>query len=162
MEERAAIAVLAVAIALLCGSAAASAFDPVYEAKDYSKTLERASIYSTPQYQAKLRTTPCRTAQRDAGAGPGSAAELHRQPLRNGEDGCAGDVRLYDWGPNGYGIVKPVLFTARDGATHLRPCLGHQVGSRAAPGIVITNGSVQADEQTYWYAAQAPARTATW
>src|SRR5947199_418298 len=34
-----------------------------------------------------------------------------------GEDGCAGDVRLYDWGPNGYGVVQKVLFTARSGAT---------------------------------------------
>src|SRR5205085_11424796 len=35
----------------------------------------------------------------------------------NGNDGCAGDVRLYDWQTNGYGIVQPVLFTARNGAT---------------------------------------------
>jgi len=32
---------------------------------------------------------------------------------RSGEDGCAGDVRLYDWQKNGYGIVQPVFFTAR-------------------------------------------------
>ena len=35
----------------------------------------------------------------------------------NGGNGCAGDVRLYDWQKNGYGLVQKVLFTARDGAT---------------------------------------------
>jgi hypothetical protein len=30
------------------------------------------------------------------------------------------------------------------------------------PGIVITNGSVQADEQLYWYAARRSPRTAIW
>ena len=35
----------------------------------------------------------------------------------NGNNGCAGDVRLYDWEKNGDGIVRKVLFTARDGAT---------------------------------------------
>ena len=36
---------------------------------------------------------------------------------QDGQDGCAGDARLYDWGPKGYGMVKPVLWTARNGAT---------------------------------------------
>ena len=34
-----------------------------------------------------------------------------------GENGCAGDVRLYNWEKNGYGRVRKVLFTARNGAT---------------------------------------------
>jgi hypothetical protein len=35
-------------------------------------------------------------------------------------------------------------------------------GPAKRPGVVITNGSVQADEQLYWFAAQALAKTATW
>src|SRR5581483_10803227 len=31
-------------------------------------------------------------------------------------------------------------------------------GPRKRPGVVITNGSVQADEQMYWYAAQTLAK----
>ena len=31
-------------------------------------------------------------------------------------------------------------------------------GPARRPGIVITNGSVQADEQMYWYAAQTMAK----
>jgi dienelactone hydrolase len=154
-----AIAALAVAIALLGGSAVASAFDPVYEAKDYSKTLERARIYSTPQYQAKLRTI---SVQNRINATLAQARDPQRNFIGNlcatGEDGCAGDVRLYDWGTNGYGIVKPVLFTARDGATLSGHVWATKAGPARRPGIVITNGSVQADEQMYWYAAQALAK----
>jgi hypothetical protein len=75
-----------------------------------------------------------------------------------GENGCAGDARLYD---KGYGLVQPVLFTARDGAT----IAAHVWATRAAapakrPAIVITNGSLQAPERVYWYTAQALTKTA--
>src|SRR5436305_3247005 len=76
----------------------------------------------------------------------------------NGNDGCAGDVRLYDWQTNGYGIVQPVLFTARNGATLSGHVWATKAGPAKRPGIVITNGSVQADEYMYWYAAQALAK----
>jgi hypothetical protein len=157
-----AIAALAVAITVLGGAAAASAIDPVYEAKDYSKTLERARIYMTPEYQLRLRAQSLENSK-DA------ALALLRDPERNfdnlcgnGFDGCAGDVRLYDWGPKGYGIVKPVLFTARDGATLSGHIWATKAGPARRPGIVITNGSVQADEQMYWSAARPSPRTATW
>jgi hypothetical protein len=113
-----AIAATAVALGLIWGPAAASAFDPVYEAKNYSKTQERSRIFLAPDYQLKLRQVSLQNRT-------DSLAIAARDPERNfltnlcasGEDGCAGDVRLYDWGPKGYGIVKPVLFTARNGAT---------------------------------------------
>jgi dienelactone hydrolase len=76
----------------------------------------------------------------------------------NGNDGCAGDVRLYDWQTKGYGIVQPVLFTARNGATLSGHVWATKAGPARRPGIVITNGSVQADEQLYWYAAQTLAK----
>src|SRR3954464_2151181 len=74
------------------------------------------------------------------------------------EDGCAGDIRLNDWGPKGYGIVKPVLFTARNGATLSAHVWATRAGPAQRPGVVITNGSVQADEQMYWYVAQTLAK----
>jgi hypothetical protein len=40
------------AAVLLCAASAAYAFDPVVEAENYSKGLERQSIYMTPEYQA--------------------------------------------------------------------------------------------------------------
>ena len=74
-----------------------------------------------------------------------------------GDDGCAGDVRLYDWSP-GYGIVKKVLFTARSGATISGRVWATKAGPAKRPGIVITNGSVQAPERLYWFAAQTLAK----
>ena len=51
-----------------------------------------------------------------------------------------------------------MLFTARDGATLSGHVWATAPGPRSGPGIVITNGSVQADEQMYWYAAQTLAK----
>jgi dienelactone hydrolase len=154
-----AVAVLAVAITVFGGPAVATAFDLVYEAKDYSKTLERARIYSTPDYQLKLRTIGL---QNRINATTAQVRDPERNFMANlcatGEDGCAGDIRLYDWGPKGYGIVKPILFTARNGATLSGHVWATVAGPARRPGIVITNGSVQAAEQHYWYAAQTLAK----
>src|SRR5436190_24386047 len=102
----------ATAVALcLAWAGTASAFDPVYEAKNYSKTQERSRIVMAPDYQLRLREV---SLQNRADAMATAANDPERNFLTNlcatGEDGCAGDVRLYDWGPNGYGLVKPVLF----------------------------------------------------
>jgi dienelactone hydrolase len=154
-----ACAATAVAVGLIWGPVAASAFDPVYEAKNYSKTQERSRIFLAPDYQLKLRQVGVQNRI-------DSLAIQAKDPERNfisnlcasGEDGCAGDVRLYDWGPSGYGIVKPILFTARNGATLSGHVWATRAGPARRPGIVITNGSVQANEQMYWYAAQALAK----
>ncbi|HEV7516666.1 MAG TPA: hypothetical protein VGR07_10235, partial [Thermoanaerobaculia bacterium] len=154
-----AVAALTVAFALVGVTSAAAAFDPIYEAKDFSKTQERSRIFMAPDYQLKLRQVGLQNRIN-------SLAIQAKDPERNfitnlcasGEDGCAGDVRLYNWGPNGYGIVKPVLFTARDGATISGHIWATRAGPARRPGIVITNGSVQANEQMYWYAAQTLAK----
>jgi dienelactone hydrolase len=152
-------AVLALAAGLMFGCVSASAFDPVYETKNYSKTAERARVYSTPEYQARLRT---QSTQNWLNANQMQAKDPERNFIANlcatGYDGCAGDVRLYDWGPKGYGIVRPVLFTARNGATLSGHVWATRAGPARRPGVVITNGSVQADEQMYWYAAQTLAK----
>src|SRR5215210_1660797 len=152
------VAASAVALALLAAGSA-SAFDPAYEASNYSKTLERARIYSTPEYQLKLRAV---SLQNRVDSLETAAQDPERNFLTNlcasGEDGCAGDVRLYDWGPKGYGIVRPVLFTARNGATLSGHVWATKAGPTRRPGIVITNGSVQAAEQHYRHAAQTLAK----
>src|SRR3954452_4578775 len=153
------MAALAAVTMLVACVSVARAFDPAYEAKDYSKTQERTAIFSTPEYQARLR-------QQGIQNRANALAIQAKDPERNfsgnlcasQEDGCAGDVRLYDWGPNGYGIVQPVLYTARNGATISGHVWATKAGPAKRPGIVITNGSVQADEQLYWYAAQTLAK----
>src|SRR3954470_8871431 len=147
------------AAVLLAGASAAYAFDPVVEAQNYGKGLERQSIYTTPSYEAKLRVVSQLNglnALKMQATDPGR--EFVTDLCWNGNDGCAGDVRLYDWQTNGYGIVKPVLFTARNGATLSGHVWATKSGPAKRPGIVITNGSVQADEELYWYAAQTLAK----
>jgi dienelactone hydrolase len=147
------------AAVLLAGASAAHAFDPAVEAQNYSKGLERQAIYLTPDYQAKLRLV---SQVNGLNALKMQATDPEREFVTdlcwNGNDGCAGDVRLYDWQTKGYGIVQPVLFTARNGATLSGHVWATKAGPARRPGIVITNGSVQADEQLYWYAAQTLAK----
>jgi dienelactone hydrolase len=150
---------VACAVAAALAPNAMAAFDPAVEAKTFSKTQERATIYSTPQYQLELRRI---STQNSANALAIQLADPERSFQANlcagGNDGCAGDIRLYDWEAKGYGIVEPVLFTARSGATISGHVWATEAGPAQRPGIVITNGSVQANEQLYWFAAQALAK----
>src|SRR5436309_1170147 len=147
--------VLLMLATMVAAGPAAAAFDPAVEAQNYSKTNERQTIIDTPQYQQKLdgvsRANFEQMVQIQAND-PERTFAAHAC-ASNGR-GCAGDVRLYDWGPKGYGLVTPVLFTARDGATLSGRVWATRAGPPQRPGIVITNGSVQADEQMYWQFAQ--------
>src|SRR3954451_2200252 len=88
---------------------AAQAFDPGVEAKNFSKVEERQTIYDTPQYQLQLRV---QSQENGLAALQAQAADPERffegDLCWNASDGCAGDIRLYDWEAKGYGIVKPV------------------------------------------------------
>jgi dienelactone hydrolase len=155
---RAAGAVLAV-VGSLTVSGSAAAFDPATEAQNFSKTLERQAIYTSPEGQLLLRQVGTRN---EIASVQAQLADPERNFSANlcarGDDGCAGDPRLYDWEAKGYGIVKPVLWTARNGATISGHVWATEAGPATRPGVVITNGSVQADEQMYWYAAQTLAK----
>ena len=129
---------LAMAGLLVCATSASAApptvFNPLVEAQNFSKTQERQTIYDTPAYQAQLTAV---SVANGANAVAAAAADPARQFMSdvcwNGGNGCAGDVRLYDWGTAGYGIVRPVLFTARNGAT----LSGHVWATVAGPARVI-------------------------
>ena len=137
----------------------ATSFDPAVEAMDYSNNLERQSLYLAPDYQLQLRMIG---QQNNLAAIQMAINDPQREFVSdlcwNGYDGCAGDIRLYDWQTQGYGIVQPFLFTARNGAQLSGHVWATRSGPAKRPGIVITNGSVQADEQLYWFVAQALAK----
>jgi dienelactone hydrolase len=153
----------ALAFALVWAAATApdshAAFDPNVEQQNFSKTQERQNIYLTPQYQSQLFQV---SQQNEASSAAIAADDPERQfqgdLCARGDSGCAGDVRLYDWQRNGYGLAQPVLFTARNGATISGHVWATRAGPATRPGVVITNGSVQADEPLYWYAAQTLAK----
>ncbi len=150
----AALSVIAVAL-----PAGASGFNSTREAKNFAITQERQAEYDTPAYQQRLATIG---AQNLAAATKAQADDPARNFSNNlcwsMQNGCAGDIRLYNWGPKHYGIVRKVLFTARDGATLSGHVWATRRGPAHRPGVVITDGSVQADEAMYWYAAQTLAK----
>ena len=152
-------AVLLALTGLLALSASAQAFDPAVESSNFNKGNERQAIYNTPEYRALLAQV---SAQNQAAALAIQARDPEREfdthVCGSGMDSCAGDARLYDWAGKGYGIVAPVLWTARNGATISGRVWATKAGPAKRPGIVITNGSVQADEQLYWFAAQTLAK----
>src|SRR3954452_13174363 len=133
--------------------------DPAVEASNYSKTSERQALYDNVQGQLLLRTV---SQANGLAALQMQLSDPEREFISdlcwNGNDGCAGDARLYDWQAKGYGVVTPVLFTARNGATLSGHIWATRSGPPKRPGIVITNGSVQAPETLYWFAAQALAK----
>jgi dienelactone hydrolase len=136
-----------------------SEFNPVVEAENYSITQQRQQIYDTPEYQALLTEQSLLNADEATTEQALDPERLFATDLCwNGGNGCAGDVRLDNWERGGYGIVRHVLFTARDGATISGRVWRTIGGPRKRPGIVITDGSVQADEQLYWYAAETLAK----
>ena len=133
-------------------------FEPVLQAENFSIIEQRQKIYDTPEYQAQLAEQGVENhleATEEQAADPG---RLFSDDLCfEGENGCAGDVRLYNWEKDGSGLVRKVLFTSRGGAT-ISARVWETAGRGKRPGVVITPGSVQADEQMYWYAAQALAK----
>jgi dienelactone hydrolase len=134
-------------------------FDSAVEARNYSITLQRQAIYDTPAYQTKLAAISLENGARALQIQATDPERLFVDDLCwNQGNGCAGDIRLYDWAPAGYGLVRPVLFTARDGATLSGHVWATRAGPPQRPAVVITDGSVQADEQMYWYAAQTLAK----
>jgi hypothetical protein len=149
-------------LAAAAGSASATppaSFDPLVEARNFAITLQRQAIYDTPSYQAKLSAISAANLTNALATQATDPGRLFTADLCwNQGNGCAGDIRLNDWATAGYGLVRPVLFTARDGATLSGHVWATVAGPARRPVVVITNGSVQADEQMYWYAAQTLAK----
>jgi dienelactone hydrolase len=138
--------------ALLASASVASAFDSAREARNFSKIDERELyITATPQFQQRLQ-------QQNTEENVDYPLVIANDPERNfvsnvcsrrhGE--CAGDVRFYDFEERSFGLMRPVLFTARSGATLSGTVWATRAGPPARPGIVITTGSVQAPETLYW------------
>ncbi|MFN2616104.1 MAG: hypothetical protein ABR581_03145 [Thermoleophilaceae bacterium] len=149
---------LALVLSLLV-AAPAFAFDSAREDRNNSKTHEREAEYSGSDYQTKL-------AQRSAEGTSDGLQTLANDPTRDflgnlcwrHSTACAGDIRLWDWEKNHHGIVREVLFTARDGATLSGHVWATRSGPAKRPAIEITEGSIQADEQYYWWAATSLAK----
>ena len=159
MLTRGRCAVVAAGLLALCATPALAAFEDE-EPANFSKTNERFLHQTgTPEYQLLLRQ---KEAEATGEVEQIVLADPERRPIgnlcANHRDGCAGDVRFYDWDDEPGNIRRPVLWTARSGATISGHVWAVSAGARKRPGVVITNGSVQAPEQLYWAQAAALAR----
>jgi dienelactone hydrolase len=153
-------ALLCAALATLAIPAAAIAFDPSLEAKNFAKTAEREQyITLTPEFQLRLQQA---NLDNETEVAQIVASDPERNfsgnVCANGGNECAGDVRFYDWDDQGFAIRKPVLFTARNGSTLSGHVWATRDNSGPRPGVVITTGSVQAPEQLYWGTAAVLAK----
>ncbi len=153
-------ALVAAAVVATASAMPAAAFDPALEVRNFAKTSERdTQITKTPAYQLLLRQKEIENNLENAQI---QLTDPERVPYgnvcwnRNRE--CAGDVRFYDWPEAGFGIRKPVLFTARSGATISGNVWATKDGPAKRPAVVITTGSVQAPETLYWGTAAALAK----
>jgi dienelactone hydrolase len=139
--------------AVLCACAAtALAFDSAKEQRNFSKTHERSRYdFSSPEFQARLSQ---RFTQNIAEELEISTTDPERNFAANicghRSRECAGDVRFYDWEQRGFGLARPVLWTARSGAVISGTVWATRAGPPRRPGIVITTGSIQAPETLYW------------
>ena len=78
------------------------------EAQNFSITQQRQTIYDTPQYQEQLAVDSATSTAQATSAEANDPERFFTDDLCwNLANGCAGDIRLNDWGPNGYGIVRP-------------------------------------------------------
>jgi dienelactone hydrolase len=155
------LAVLIAALALAAPALAAE-FTPSGESQNYAKINERFQYESgTPEYQALLRERGVEGRQEETQIlATDPERDFSGGICHSHEDGCAGDVRLWPkhWEAEGHGIVKPVLFTARNGSILSGHVWATRAGPALRPGIVITNGSVQAPEELYLWAATTLAK----
>jgi dienelactone hydrolase len=153
------VVLLVLICALAAPEVAHAQFDPAYEQRNYSKIDERPkrdtadTAFQTQLAQVGLANEAYVNGLRvdDPARDPYANLCAHKQ------NGCAGDIRLYDWNPKS-GLARRVLFTNRAGATLAGHVWMTRSGPPKRPGIVITNGSVQAPEELYWFAATTLAK----
>ena len=149
IQRRLAIATL-VLISVM-GPAVAQAFDPAREAKNFQKISERfRHIVATPEFQARLQKANVENNAETVAIRASDPERKFTNVCGSRTNECAGDVRFYDWEVGGQAIRKPVLFTARSGATLSGNVWATKDGPERRPAIVITTGSVQAPETLYW------------
>jgi dienelactone hydrolase len=148
--------IAAVAVLGLAGSASATVVQPTRELNNLRINQEREAQFDTPAMLAGVaKATADYQKQR-------AAIDSGRDPNPNPcttVAACLVDPRytVSTWQAKG-GIVKPVLYTARSGATLSGHVWATKSGPKKRPAIVIINGSIIGYEQIYWIFAQALAK----
>lgn len=138
--------------------AAATALTPAYascEARNVAMTDQNVNGHS--ELYSGIAQGTVRYQQARAAA---LAADPQRQPNPNSCTLvvlCPIDPRFDGWAERG-GVVQPVLYTSRSGATMSGHVWATATGPAKRPGIVIVNGSIVGYEEGYWFLAQSLAK----
>ena len=157
---RRAPALAAAGLAVVHAAPAAAQFDPAYEASNFSKTNERAAIHSTPDYQACSLGSPPPTRPRPRRSRrPTPSARSSARPRAGRTARPARATRACTTGSRRTtGRWCRWCSAPATGRRCPGACGSRARGRRGGPGIVIVNGSVQASETLYWFAAQTLAK----
>ena len=147
------LALAVAATVLLAGAAAAEPFSSEPEADNFAKTRERQAEHSAPDYRVASAQL---LAQDTVAFGSELATDPGRSPsglctLKHSS--CQGDARLAGWESRAGGIKKPVTFLARNGSVYSGHVWATKAGPAKRPLAVVVNGSVQAPEELYYFAA---------
>jgi dienelactone hydrolase len=150
------VAIVALLGALATASAClADPMDPQRQEQNQELSRTRSQDFTQEMHAQLAAAAARRVAERAAihARDPERAPDPSLCPAGN----CVGDPRLDGWAA-GRGTVRPVLFTARDGATLSGHVWATRGGPRRRPGVVIINGSIVNYEAWHWFAAQALAK----
>ncbi len=145
-------AALAIAVALVA-PAAAHAFDPALEAKNFAKTTERLTVRDADARvpaAARSRPTPRTWPMWRRSSRPTRSATSPATSAPTAARSAPATSASTTGRRTGMGMVEPVLFTARNGSTLSGHVWASAEGPKKRPLVVITNGSVQAPEHLYW------------
>ena len=155
----AALAVLSALAPLAASAKEGDAVDPAAEARNFVKQGERLQEYSQPGSLTDQLTQGPESAVAGLVEQGKDAGRLFVTDLCWSKSlACGGDPRLSHWQERGFGQVRRVLFTARNGSTMSGHVWATRSGPAKRPLVVITPGSVQATEEMYWWAAQTLAK----
>ena len=109
--------------------------NPVVEAQNFSITQQRQTIYDTPQYQAQLAAdSAASTAQALATEAADPGRFFTDDLCWNLSNGCAGDIRLNDWGRTATGSSAPSCSPRATAPRSRATCGRRWPGRRSGPG----------------------------
>ncbi|WP_109510243.1 hypothetical protein [Nocardioides speluncae] len=167
MRRLLAVTLLVVAAPLLqqptAAAATADCAEVFYPSLTWAGCSARNAAVSTQNAAAHLDLAPgiaAETLAYQRARAAAIAADPERQPNPNTCTAavvCAVDPRTSGWTERG-GIVEPVLYTSRSGATMSGHIWATWEGPAKRPGALYINGSILGYEQTYWYLAQTLAK----
>ncbi|HWG94421.1 MAG TPA: hypothetical protein VNU66_09375 [Mycobacteriales bacterium] len=152
------LALAGLAAAPLAAPAAAQDSFAAREAANYARTTQAPSQQlRDPAFVARWQQQSLANAQEFAALGLERRLATQGNLCREWSEPCTGDPYRYPGVDDFYdrADVVPVTFLDRGGALLSGRVWAPRGASGRLPAVVITNGSVQAPETLYWWAAQA-------